>query len=95
MANRIVGNIYIIDSGLQNLSYINHKLLAVGFYGANSASTMTLTMVSSTLDAIVAFANITAGSASWADYAQLGGVYVSDTIRVLNLVAGTGWLYMG
>ncbi len=95
MANRIVGNIYIIDSGLQNLAYTNHKLLAVGFFGSNSASTMTLTMASNTLDSIMAFANITAGSASWHDYAQLGGVYVSDTIRVLNLVAGTGWLYLG
>lgn len=95
MANRIAGNIYIIDSGLQNLSYINHKVLAAGFYGVGTTATMTLVYASNTNDAIVAFAPNVTGAGNWDDYAQLGGVYISDTIRVLNLVSGTGWLYLG
>lgn len=95
MANRIVGNIYIIDSGLQNLAYTNHKILSVGFYGTDSTATMTLTYASNTNDSIIAFGPSAATAKPWQEYAELGGVYVSDTIRVLNLVAGTGWLYLG
>ena len=95
MANRIVGNIYILDSGLQTLNYLNLKLMGVGFYGANTTAALVLTLASDTRDAIVAIGPNVIGAGAWSAYVPLGGVYVSDTIRVLNLTAGTGWLYLG
>lgn len=94
MANRLVGSVYILDTTTANLSYINGRISAIGFYGADTTARLTLTYVSSTLDSIVAFAPATLGSIPWDDHKSFGpGFQMADTMRVLNLTAGTGWIY--
>ena len=95
MANRIAGNVLIVDSSLSNLPYLNARVLAASFYGSDTTARLTITYVSSTLDSIIAFAPNVTGGGPWSANQVLGGVQVADTMRVLLLTAGTGYLYLG
>lgn len=94
MANRIVGNVYIIDSGLISLTWPSAaKIGAVAFWGVDSTSRLTVTLSSDTRDSIFALSNqanvpglsgITFGYQGWS---------CPNQPYILNLVAGTGYIY--
>lgn len=93
MANRIVGNVYIIDSTLTNLSYLFAKIRGVALYGTDSTSRLTITYVSSTADAIFALGNQINSPGTTGITFGGDGFTVADTMRVLLLTAGTGFIY--
>ena len=89
-----IGNLYILNVTTDNLSMPDSlKIQAIGFYGSDTTSKLVLTTVSNTNNAIVAFGpTVTAGP--WSDHKFFGGWYMTDTLRVLSLVNGTGWIYV-
>lgn len=102
MANRIVGNVYIIDSAstsaapLQSgIAWPNHmKLDAVSFWTTSTAGICEFVYASNTNDtAFVLSPNVTSISVAGAmAHLHFGGVYFSE-LRVRTLTAGTAWLY--
>lgn len=93
MANRIRGRVYIIDSATINLDYIPMQITGIGFYGVDTTARLNLVLASDTRDSIVAFAPDVLGGNPWSKFYPMGGWMVSDTLRVLTLIAGTGWIY--
>ena len=95
MANRIRGRVYIIDSATINLDYLPMPILGVGFYGIDTTARLVLTLASNTLDSIVAMAPDVLGANPWSKFYPMGGWLISDTLRVLQVTAGTGYIYIG
>ena len=94
MANRIVGNVIIVDSATINLPYVNANIRGVALYGVDSTSRLNITYVSSTLDTIFALGNqINSPGLSGLTFGG-DGFQVADTMRVLTLTAGTGYIYL-
>ena len=93
MANRVVGNVLIVDSATINLPYFNMNVRGVALYGTDSTSRLNLTYVSSTLDTVFALGNqINSPGLSGMTFGG-PGFAVADTLRVLTLTAGTGYIY--
>lgn len=95
MANRILGNVYLLDSGLQTLSFpTKASIRAIALYGADTTARLVLTLVSDTRDAVVALANpVHFPNTTGITFGGDTGWAVADTLRVLNLTAGTGYIY--
>lgn len=106
MANRLVGNLYILDS--QEAATIplpwpaNAKVMAFSFWAASTRGELVLTMGNASNQVchfgynihspVVADSNTLIVSADFHKY--LGGVNFSP-IAVTTLTAGTGWIYFG
>ena len=94
MANRVVGNVIIVDSATINLPYLAANIRGVALYGTDSTSRLNITYVSSTLDTIFALGNqINSPGLSGLTFGG-NGFLVTDTMRVLTLTAGTGYIYL-
>lgn len=95
MANRIRGNLVIIDSSAINLSLpTNCRIQAASFWGVDTTSRLIIVLASNTLDSVIPLSNQTHfPGLSGLSFGQ-GGWCVADTLRVLNLTAGTGYLYL-
>ena len=93
MANRIVGNVYIIDSATINLDYLSARIRGVALYGTDSTSRLTLTYASSVSDSIVALGNQINSPGLSGISVGGDGFAVADTMRVFTLTAGTGYIY--
>jgi len=92
MANRIAGNVYIVDSSMLNIRLPfdgKMNIASVAFWGATTLAVLELT-AESTLDVVV---KIEIGSPG-------GGtesIYVNNTfdeLKVLTMTAGTAWIYL-
>lgn len=102
MANRLVGNVYIIDSSGVPLDWLSGaKIAAIGFFTTSTAGTFELSYASDTTNSILRFDSIihtvAPGSGSALDRAYqsvyLGGVSFPDALFVRRCNVGTGWIY--
>ena len=93
MANRIVGNVYILDTSADTLSSINASISAIGLYGTNSNARLVLSFVSNTADTFIQLANPSANTLFVGITFGNPGFRCSDQLRVQTLVAGTGYIY--
>lgn len=93
MANRIAGNVYIIDSGSISLPWpgTHVKIQGVGFYSTDTSGELQLTMASNTLNIVFWLRNNNNQPYFLPQY--LGGVNF-EQLRVQILTAGTGFLYL-
>ena len=95
MTNRIRGNLVIIDSSAINLSLpTNVHIQAASFWGSDTTARLILVLASDTRDSVVALSNQTHFPGLSGIAFGEGGWCVADTLRVLNLTAGTGYLYL-
>ena len=103
MANRLRGNVFIIDSseGAAPLEIpAQAKLLGVGFWASGTNASMIITIGNTTDTLIrynyqivtVATNNGVVMEPAW-QYTYLGGFYVADTLRAGTVTSGTGYLY--
>ena len=92
MANRIVGNTYIIDSGTIALTDgLLMRVNAVALWSIDTSGELWLTYQSNTADTAVRIRNNQSQPFMLPQY--LGGVQFKD-LRVQVLTAGTGFLYL-
>lgn len=85
MANRIVDNIYILDTGSANVAIpwpLNAKIMAIKLIGTEvqlSGANTTNVLVRMTGN----------------DYMYMGGVNFGPDLKLPVLTAGTAWVYFG
>lgn len=106
MANRIVGNVLIVDSAMGNLNLIesatgNYRKLninAIAFWSGTSAATMTLTLENTALEQVIIFDWLNLGSGGnlvertqWRSFAS---PQLLENMKVPVLSAGTGFIYL-
>ena len=93
MANRIRGNVYIIDSSGIALDQIDMRISSICLFGNDTSARLILTHQATTTDSIIQLANpshnplmvgVSFGGNGWDNDQQL---------RVQSLVAGTGYIY--
>lgn len=107
MANRIVGNIYIIDS--QQAATVplawpsNAKIATVAFWSGDTSGRLIMTMGGNSNNAVISMGHLVHGQAAsgnlisitpatqWGSFSP--AVYF-DQLAVATLTAGTAWLYM-
>jgi len=95
MANRIAGNVYILDTASGNVTIPwpgKMKIESVLFWASTTAGRLILTEAS-TADAIVSLGMPEVGVGGGNNGQYLGGVEVQE-LKVLTLTAGTAWLYL-
>lgn len=106
MANRIVGNVYILDS--QEAATIplswpvntGAKIKTAAFWSADTTGAMTLTMGNAS-NPVVQFSYISQAAAAGSgaiivnatQYITFGDGIYFDQLAVTKLVQGTGWLF--
>lgn len=92
MANQILGNIYILDTGSGNTSIpwnVGSRIQSVAFWSTDSTGLMELSMAN-TSQVIVKLANPNNADTTVGIY--LGGLSVTE-MKLPVLTAGTGWIY--
>ena len=107
MANRIVGNVYILDSqesAAISLAWpTNAKIKCAAFWSNDTSGRMILTMGGNSNNAVISFGYVTQVQAASGNLIvitpatqslPLDGAYF-DQLAVATLTAGTGWLYLG
>lgn len=95
MANRIVDNIYIIDSALNNVALpwnSGTRVAAVSFWSSDSSGAMTLAFTD-TSDTILRAVSPSNGNSAQTSHYYLGGIPFSS-MKVPVLTAGTGYIYL-
>lgn len=95
MANRIVGNVYILDTGSANteLPWLdNAKVATISFWGANTSAEMILT-TEDTGNVVARLAINANGNVANSTSIHYGGVNFPGSIKLPVLTAGTGWIY--
>ena len=93
MANRIVGNVYIIDTGSANIALpwlSGTRISCIAFWSSDTTGTLRLTG-SNTTNTIAYFSNPTNVPNTVGAY--LGGVNFKE-MKVPTLTAGTAFIYM-
>ena len=97
MANRIVGNVYIIDTdtGATPLSFMtNTKIQTISFWGNGTNSNITLAGANTTnVLAILNLGDVPGNMLNATKSLYLGGVYLTDSMTVPVLQSGTAWIY--
>lgn len=98
MTNRIVGNVYIIDSALGNVSLpwpSNAKIMAVGIHSINTTGSISFSS-SDTSNVVIKLTHTGDHVApnDDADYYFLGGINFTE-MKVPILTAATGFIYFG
>src|SRR3990167_10583602 len=96
MANRVVGNVYIVDSALNNVSLPWNQGARVQSIRAWFLDTTGLARFtgSDTTDAVCILTpnNAPTPSSGGHDEANLGGIRF-DEMKIPTLTAGTAWIY--
>ncbi len=92
MANRIVGNVYIIDSGsLAPIPFSSGtKIASVIFWSSDSTGTLRLA-TENTANVIMHLSNPINVPNTIGAY--IGGCYATNSLTVPTLTAGTAWIY--
>lgn len=107
MANRSVGNVLIVDSGMGNApllgvgsSLTNLSISAIGFYGINTTASLVFTGVNTT-NQICRFNFFNHGVGTASSVIILQSQYISftpplklDDIKCITVTACTGWIYL-
>ena len=103
MANRIVGNIYILDSSAgatADLSWLaGARVAAIGFWAANTSGEMVLTMGQSNQIVHFSYVNMTAVnsgvtlSPAYQSASFASPLSFQSPVQLQTLTAGTGWIY--
>ena len=94
MANRIVGNVYIIDTGSANtaLPWLqNTNIQSIRFWGSTTAAQVIFTGADTT-NVVARLAISEVGTLGGTDDLFLGGIDFSE-MKVPTLTAGTAWIY--
>ena len=107
MANRIVGNIYIIDS--QQAATVplpwpsSAKIATVAFWSGDTSARLIMTMGGNSNNAVISMGQLVHAQAITSNLLTIGpatqfasfspAVYF-DQLAVATLTAGTAWLYM-
>lgn len=94
MANRIVGNVYIIDSANGNTAIPwldGTKIATITFWSSDSTGKLQITGAS-TADVLFQVTNPVNVPNTVGAY--LGGNYFKDVVKILTLTAGTAWVYL-
>jgi len=93
MANRIVGNVYIIDTPLQALTDgLNLKIKSVAFYSTDTTGELQIGTVANTANVLVHIRSNQAQPFTLPLY--LGGVKLDNHLHINKVTAGTAWLYL-
>lgn len=94
MANRIVGNVYIIDTvtGNTELPWLSGaKVGTITFWSSDSTGSLQISGINTTniLFRVSNPVNVpnTVG-------AYLGGCFVNNVVKIQAVTAGTAWIYM-
>jgi hypothetical protein len=96
VANRIVGNVYIVDSALNNvaLPWPTHgKIMGVGAWFSGGTGEARFTG-SDTTNVVIRIVAANSGLNATYNYHFLGGVDF-DEMKIPVLTAGTAWIYFG
>lgn len=99
MANRLVGNTWIIDatgslSTQPETKRSSLKIIGVGFYSIDSTATINIAMASNTTN--ILFPLATTATAKNFQLFNCGGDYISsDELNAITVTAGTAYLYLG
>ncbi len=93
MANRIDGNVYIIDTGSGDtaIPFLNSDILGVGAWFSGPTGEVRFSTADTTNVFLRLSATLSAGACS--NYVYLGGLCVDD-LKVPVLTAGTAWIYL-
>lgn len=93
MANRIVGNTYIIDTGSGNtaIPFLSSEILGIGAWFSDPTGEVQLSGADTTNVIVKLSATLSSGACS--NYVYLGGLCV-DELKVPVLTAGTAWIYL-
>jgi hypothetical protein len=93
MANRIVGNVYIVDSSTGNVAMSwpsKAKIGSVAFWSTNTTGEVIFTGADTT-NVVIRLANPNNAATTVGLY--LGGVNYTE-MKVPTLTAGTAWFYL-
>lgn len=100
MANRLVGNVYIIDSALNNVALpwnFGSRVSAFAFWSGSTAGSITFTG-ENTADCIAKLSFLQGATNGGNEPAltslQFGNPVAFDAVKVPFLTAGTGWIYL-
>mgnify|MGYP001580233774 CR=1 FL=1 len=106
MANRIFGNVIIVDSAMGNLSVVggassnitSFNVSGFGFWFGTTAGNCVFTMADTGLDHIAHFQLVSAGTGTHEhmamQYITFSNPLRCDSLKVPTLSAGTGWVYL-
>jgi len=91
MANRVIGNVYIIDTGSANtaLPWNHGPVQSVSFWSTDTTGRLQLS-ASNTTDVVLTLENPFNVEATVSTH--LGGVVFTE-MKVPTLTAGTAWIY--
>lgn len=93
MANRIVGNILIVDSQGVALPAFPLHVLTVAFYSTDTTGELQITRSSNTADTLLQIRNNQNQPFTLPLF--LGGHIFQETLFVTKCQAGTAWFYLG
>jgi len=96
MANRLVGNVWIIDtvgalSTQPATGRSQLKINAIGFYAVDSTAVVNLALVSNTTN--IVFPLRSSGVPANFEVKDVGGIYI-DELTAITVTAGTAYLYL-
>lgn len=94
MANRIIGNVYIIDSALNNVSLpwpTKAKVMGVGAWFSGGTGEARFTGADTT-DTVLRLVAANSGINATYNYHYLGGI-TFDEMKIPVLTVGTAWIY--
>lgn len=98
MANRIVGNVYIIDTGSANVALpvpTPYKVMSVrAWFSDTSGKAVFCFSDTGNVFCVLAPNHAPVPSGGFTDEANLGGLNF-DELKVPVLTAGTAWIYLG
>ena len=94
MANRLLENVYILDTGSGNTSIpwnAGSRIQSISWVFAGSTGALSLSL-SDTTNVIFRQAHPQTNNQPFSDSAYLGGISVSE-LKVPILTVGTAWIY--
>lgn len=96
MANQIIGNVLIVDSGTINLQFPgdgNQALVkSIAFWGANTTGSFQLAYQSNSATVVINMASpIDVANLT---YISFGDGQYFDKLRAVTVTAGTGYIYL-
>lgn len=95
MANKLVENVYIIDTGSGNLSFpwnSGSRIQSISWLFSGSTGALSLSL-SDTTNVIFRQAHPQANNQPQSGSAYLGGISISE-LKVPILTVGTAWIYL-
>jgi len=99
MANRIIGNVLIVDSAMGNAFVVGNdstskdfRIDAVGLWSSDSTGLVQFTGTNTT-DVVIKLASSSDGSADTTDSIHLNGINIKD-VKCPTLTVGTAFIYL-